>query len=69
MLFAQDAAVQQLVSAMPWYGWIAIVAILGGTISGVIKLVFQHRERMAMIAQGMNPDLPAEPGKARIGEL
>jgi hypothetical protein len=68
MLFAQEAALQQLVTTMPWYAWVAIVAILGGTVSGIVKLVINHRERMAMLNHGINPDAP-NAAKARIGEL
>ena len=40
---------------------IPIVAILVGGISEIVKRIFRHRERMAMIERGMNPDdKPAE---------
>ncbi len=32
----------QSLSAMPWYGWVAIVAILGGV---VVKLAGKSKER------------------------
>jgi len=35
---------------------IPIVAILVGGISEIVKRIFRHRERMAMIERGMNPD-------------
>lgn len=41
---------------IPWFGWIAIVAIISGTVSGIMKMSMCHRERMAMIQQGMHPD-------------
>ncbi len=41
---------------------IPIVAILVGGISGMAKRVMRHRERMAMIERGMNPDQPIDPG-------
>ncbi|MGA2065579.1 MAG: hypothetical protein ABSG86_11445 [Thermoguttaceae bacterium] len=41
---------------------VAIVAVITGGTIAVVKLVFRHRERMAMIQQGMNPDQPAPPG-------
>ena len=51
---------------------IPISAIVMGTLVGgvvaVTKLVIRHRERMAMIAQGMNPDArraPAGDSKAK----
>jgi hypothetical protein len=37
---------------------IAIVSVfLVGGILGLTKLIFRHRERMAMIERGMHPDL------------
>ena len=42
---------------------IPIVAILVGGITGISKLIMRHRERMAMIEQGMDPDRPVDPGK------
>jgi hypothetical protein len=51
--------------ALPWFAWIAIVAIAGGAISNTIttvaRLTCRHRERMAMIQMGMHPDL--DPGR------
>lgn len=35
---------------------IPIVAILGGIGHKIVKLVIAHRERMAMIEQGIHPD-------------
>jgi hypothetical protein len=42
---------------------IPIVAILVGGVMGIMKLVMRHRERMAMIERGMNPDRPLDPGR------
>lgn len=42
--------------AIPWWAWIAIVAIVSGTISGIVQMRHKHAERMEMIRQGMNPD-------------
>lgn len=39
---------------------IPIVAILMSGITGIVKLVIAHRERMAMIQQGLDPDRSAE---------
>jgi hypothetical protein len=41
---------------MPWFGWIALVAIVSGSIAGVMKTRYQHLERMEMIRHGVNPD-------------
>jgi hypothetical protein len=35
---------------------IPIAAILVWGILGIVKRIFRHRERMAMIERGMNPD-------------
>ena len=53
-------AVKELVQSMPWYGWVAIVAILGGTVKGVVASSLRHQERMAMIKQGVDPDSPSQ---------
>jgi hypothetical protein len=50
--------VLQILDSIPWFGWIAIVAIVSGTVSGAFSSWMRHRERMAMIQQGMNPDSP-----------
>jgi hypothetical protein len=42
---------------------IPIVAILVGGIIGIAKLVMRHRERMAMIERGMDPDRPLDNGR------
>jgi len=38
---------------------IPIVAIIVGGIVAIAKLLIRHRERLAMIERGMNPDFPA----------
>jgi hypothetical protein len=43
-------------SGMPWFGWIAIVAIVSGTLSSALQARIRHAERMEMIRMGMNPD-------------
>jgi hypothetical protein len=55
-----------VLNAMPWFAWIAIVAIVCGTIGDLLKRSISHRERMAMIQRGINPDAPTE--KARSYE-
>ena len=47
-------------NTVPWFAWIPIVAIICGTIGGVVKSVHCHNERMAMIRMGMHPDAKAE---------
>jgi hypothetical protein len=48
--------VYQFATSIPWFAWIAIIAIVSGSISSTACAWFKHRERMAMIRQGMNPD-------------
>lgn len=45
-----------VLSSIPWFGWIAIVAIVCSAVSQWMRWRFQHVERMEMIRQGMNPD-------------
>jgi hypothetical protein len=48
-----------LVATLPWFAWIAIVAIVSSTVGGIVKTLIIHRERMAMIRQGIPPDAVA----------
>lgn len=47
----------RLIQSLPWFGWVAIVAIVMGGVNGVVSALARHRERMAMIRQGMHPDV------------
>jgi hypothetical protein len=53
-----------ILNSLPWFAWIAIVAIVCGTIGDHLKRSIKHRERMAMIQHGMNPDAPTEKARA-----
>ena len=44
-----------VVRSIPWFAWVAIVAIVGGTISSVVASRFRHIQRMEMIRKGMDP--------------
>lgn len=46
---------RDVLTAIPWYAWVAIVAIIGGTVSGIVKVVLRHQERMERIRRGMDP--------------
>ncbi len=35
---------------------VGIVAVIMGTLTGIVKIVVRHRERMAKIEQGIDPD-------------
>jgi hypothetical protein len=49
---------REVLGTLPWFAWIAIVAIAGGAVREVMKLSHRHRERMEMIQQGMDPGDP-----------
>jgi phosphatidylserine synthase len=53
-------SIVSILNALPWFAWIAIVAIVCGSIDGAVKRSIKHRERMAMIHHGINPDTPTE---------
>ena len=53
-------SVVTILNAIPWFAWIPIVAIICGTISGVVTSVHRHAERMAMIRMGIHPDARSE---------
>jgi hypothetical protein len=38
--------------------FIPILAIVFGSIAGILKMLIHHRERMAKIGMGMDPDAP-----------
>lgn len=42
-------------SGVPWYAWVAIVAIGGGIIRQIVVMSHKHQERMEMIRHGMDP--------------
>lgn len=42
----------------PWFAWVALAAIFCGTLTSIMKMWLQHRERIAMIRCGIDPDAP-----------
>ena len=46
---------QSILQSMPWYGWIAIVAIICGAFQAIVKSIHRHEQRMAMINKGQDP--------------
>jgi hypothetical protein len=46
----------QLASMIPWFAWIPIFAILGGSAISITKIVTDHLERMERIRNGINPE-------------
>jgi hypothetical protein len=53
--------IKSVFAAIPWFAWIAIVYIICETVRKTTSLSHRHRERMAMIQMGMNPDTPPDP--------
>ena len=51
----QSAAMFEILSSIPWFAWIAIVAITWSAVVAILKAMHRHDERMAMIKQGMEP--------------
>ncbi|HEC02178.1 MAG TPA: hypothetical protein ENI81_01470 [Phycisphaerales bacterium] len=51
-------AVMEFLQDMPFWGWIAIIAIGVTAIEGIVKvkrMQIKHAERMAKIQQGIDP--------------
>lgn len=48
--------VTQFLTSIPWFAWIAIVAIVCGAVTKIVAMRQEHVERMAQIQQGYAPD-------------
>jgi hypothetical protein len=46
---------------------VPIVAIIGGVIIAVVKMLIKHRERVIMIEHGIHPDYPPDDEDKRTG--
>ncbi|MCA9319602.1 MAG: hypothetical protein KDB53_02645 [Planctomycetes bacterium] len=44
--------------AIPWYAIVAIIAIVGGITSSIVRSKHRHAERMEMIKRGQDPGRP-----------
>ena len=55
-------ALAELIGKLPWFAWVAIVAILGGTATSIVTARMRHTERMAMIDAGLDPDSGRDKG-------
>lgn len=44
-----------ILAHIPWFGWVAIVAIICGTITSGLRMSNTHTERMEKIRLGMDP--------------
>jgi uncharacterized membrane protein (DUF106 family) len=44
----------ELCDSIPWYGWVAIVAIIGGCAVAIVENIISHRERMEKIRKGID---------------
>jgi hypothetical protein len=42
-------------SSIPWFAWVAIVAILAGCATSVATAIIKHREKMERIRFGDQP--------------
>jgi hypothetical protein len=51
----------QFLIGIPWFAWIAIVAIVCESTAKIVKNSQRHFERMALIRMGLHPDAPADP--------
>ncbi len=45
----------EILRSIPWFAWIAIIAIISSAVVSLVGLIHRHDERMAMIKQGMDP--------------
>ena len=57
-MFATDN-LWTFLSSIPWWSWVAIVAIVGGITQSIVAMNHKHRERLAMIEKGMDPRKPS----------
>ena len=48
---------------------IPIVGIICGSVTGIVKMCFHHRERIALIEQGLHPDYPPEEDQGEASDL
>ncbi|GAC1464630.1 MAG: hypothetical protein NVSMB9_03480 [Isosphaeraceae bacterium] len=49
-------SVSGFLSGMPWFAWVAIVAIISSGLGALAKLRYRHLERIGMVRQGIHPD-------------
>ncbi len=47
--------IADILRGIPWFAWVAIVAILAGMSKSVIHMTQRHEQRMEMIKRGMDP--------------
>jgi uncharacterized membrane protein (DUF106 family) len=66
---AQGPIFEHFLHSMPWFAWVAIVAIISGSVTTIVKDRIRHRERMEMIRMGMHPDAPNQPAKFPPAEI
>ena len=60
------SGLSQVLTSIPWWAWISIVAIVSGAISGMLRQHHKHLERMEMIRQGINPDSGKSAGPPEV---
>lgn len=47
-----------VVQSIPWFAWLGLAGIIGAFSTVTLKMVIIHRERMAMLRSGIDPDAP-----------
>ena len=47
--------VRDVLTALPWWGWVAIIGTVGIVIRQLVQMSHKHSERIEMIRQGMDP--------------
>jgi hypothetical protein len=55
MMMAAADSVWTVMARIPWWAWIPIIAIIGGTVRSIFSINHKHKERMEMIRNGMDP--------------
>jgi len=48
-------SLRDVLTAIPWWAWIAIIVLVGGLIRQIVSMSHKHKERMEMIRQGIDP--------------
>ena len=55
MMMAAAGNAWTFLSTIPWWAWIPILAVVGGTVRSIFAINHKHKERMEMIRNGMDP--------------
>ena len=55
MMILADGNVWTFLSSIPWWAWISIIVVVGMIVQQIMRMQNAHRERLAMIQQGLHP--------------